>query len=98
MSEIQTLEEKKEAPETEVSGAPIKGLIGTKMGMTRVFVDETHMVPVTIISAESVIVSQVKTKENDGYNAIQVGYQEVVERKISKAEANHLTKKGLPLK
>lgn len=78
--------------------APLKGILGTKIGMTRVFAEDTRMVPVTVISSEGVVVSQVKTKEKDGYNAVQVGYMDVPERKLSKAEAAHFSKKGLPLK
>lgn len=81
-----------------VEAAPLKGLVGTKIGMARVFVDDTRMVPVTVISAEGLVVSQVKSVESDGYNAVQVAYGDVVERKLSKAEANHLAKKGVSLK
>src|SRR5687767_5054151 len=75
--------------------APLKGIVGTKIGMTRVFTNDTTMVPVTVISAPGVVVTQVKTKERDGYNAVQVGYEDVAERKLSKAEAQHLVKKGV---
>jgi len=78
--------------------APLKGIVGTKIGMTRVFTDDAKMVPVTVVSSDGVVVTQVKTQENDGYNAIQVGYEDVLERKISKAEAQHLSKKNVPLK
>lgn len=83
---------------SEATSAPLKGIIGTKVGMTRVFTDDAKMVPVTVISSDGVVVTQVKTQANDGYNAIQVGYEDVLERKISKAEAQHLAKKGVPLK
>ena len=82
----------------EVSTAPLKGIVGTKIGMTRVFVDETRMVPVTVILAEGNVVTQVKTKATDGYDAVQVGYGDVLEKKLSKAEVNHLKKKGVALK
>jgi large subunit ribosomal protein L3 len=78
-----------------VETAPLKGLLGTKIGMTRLFVDEVKNVPVTVISAEGLVVSQIKTKENDGYNAVQVGYEDVLERKISKSEVQHFAKNGL---
>ncbi len=84
-----------DAAAPQVETAPLKGIVGTKIGMTRIFVDETRMVPVTVISTEGNIVTQVKTKATDGYDAVQVGYGDVAEKKISKAEVNHLAKKGL---
>ncbi|MCG3204260.1 MAG: 50S ribosomal protein L3 [Elusimicrobia bacterium] len=84
------------APQVET--APLKGIVGTKIGMTRIFLENSDMVPVTVISTEGNIVTQIKTKEKDGYSAVQVGYGDVAEKKLSKAEAQHLSKKGLPLK
>jgi len=78
-----------------IEAAPLKGLVGTKIGMTRIFVDDARMVPVTVISTAGNIVTLVKTKASDGYDAIQVGYGDVIEKKLSKAEAQHLIKKGL---
>ena len=82
-------------PAAEAANAPLKGIVGTKIGMTRVFTDEQRMVPVTVVSTEGVVVTQVKTKEREGYNAVQVGYGDTLERKLSKAEHNHLAKKNL---
>lgn len=87
-----------EAKTTSTEAASLKGLLGTKIGMTRIFVDDTHMVPVTVISAEGLVVSQIKTKAKEGYNAVQVGYVDVLDRKISKAEINHFKKQGLATK
>ena len=87
-----------DAPTPSVESAPLKGLVGTKIGMTRIFVDDTRMVPVTVISTEGNVVTQIKTKATDGYDAVQIGYGEVLERKLSKAEAQHLIKKGLTAK
>lgn len=84
-----------EAKTSSTEAPSLKGLLGTKIGMTRIFVDETHMVPVTVISAEGLVVSQVKSKQSDGYNAVQVGYGNVLDRKISKAENQHFKKKEL---
>jgi len=97
MTEIETKTEHEEK-KPEAPTASIKGLIGTKVGMTRVFVSETQMVPVTIVSSDGLIVSLIKKKETDGYNAVQLAYGDVLERKLSKAEALHFSKKGLPLK
>jgi large subunit ribosomal protein L3 len=94
-------ENKEDLKTTETSGAaaveqaPLKGILGTKIGMTSVFVDETTMVPVTVILSEGAVVSQVKTVETDGYNAVQVGFGDVLDRKLSKAEVQHFSKKGL---
>jgi large subunit ribosomal protein L3 len=78
-----------------VEAAPLKGLVGMKIGMTRVPVDNTRMVPVTVVDASGLVVTQVKSTSIDGYNAVQIGYGDVLERKISKAEAQHLLKKGI---
>jgi large subunit ribosomal protein L3 len=89
-----------ETPETpaENTAAPLKGIVGTKIGMTRIFIDETRMIPVTVIETAGNVVTQIKTKATDGYDAVQVGYGDVIEKKISKAEAQHLAKKNVPLK
>ncbi len=74
----------------------MKGIIGRKLGMTQVFDTETGvMTPVTVIEAGPCPVVQVKTTETDGYDAVQVAFDEVVERKISKGELGHLQKAGV---
>jgi large subunit ribosomal protein L3 len=71
----------------------MKGIVGRKIGMTRVFDDETGAVtPVTVIEAGPCPVVQVKTVESDGYEAVQIAYEPVAERKISKPEIGHLKK------
>jgi len=98
MGQETKLEQENTAPEgaaPAVEAAPLKGIVGTKIGMTRIFVDDTRMVPVTVISTAGNIVTQVKSKATDGYDAVQVGYGDVIERKLTKAEAQHLVKKGL---
>ncbi len=67
------------------------GLLGKKLGMTQVF-DETRLTPVTVIEAGPCRVVTIKTKERDGYEAVQLSYGEVKERKLSKAELGHLKK------
>lgn len=71
------------------------GLLGKKLGMTQVF-DESRLTPVTVIEAGPCRVVTVKTKERDGYEAVQLSYGEVVERKLSKAELGHLRKNQAP--
>jgi large subunit ribosomal protein L3 len=73
----------------------MKGIVGRKLGMTQVFDEETGvMTPVTVIEAGPCPVVQVKTTETDGYDAVQMAFDEVAERKISKGELGHLTKAG----
>src|SRR4051812_864062 len=72
-------------------GEPLRGIVGRKLGMTRVFDDETGVVtPVTVIEAGPCPVVQVKTIATDGYDAVQVAFEPVAERKLSRAELGHL--------
>lgn len=71
------------------------GLIGKKLGMTQVF-DESRLTPVTVIEAGPCRVVAVRTKERDRYEAIQLSFGEVKERKLSKAELGHLKKNQAP--
>jgi large subunit ribosomal protein L3 len=69
----------------------VKGIVGKKLGMTRVFDQETGVVtPVTVIEANPCPVVQVKTADANGYDAVQIAYDEVAERKVTKAELGHL--------
>ena len=71
----------------------MKGIVGKKLGMTRVFDEETGVVtPVTVIEAAPCPVVQVKTTDAHGYDAVQIAYDEVPERKITKPAAGHLKK------
>lgn len=73
------------------------GVIGTKAGMMSYFTADGLCVPATVIALEEGnIVTQVKTADTDGYNAVQVGYQVVAERKVKKPELGHLNKAGCP--
>ena len=74
----------------------MKGIVGRKLGMTRVFDPESGVVtPVTVIEAPPCPVVQVKTVETDGYEAVQIAYEQVVARKINKPELGHLQKGGV---
>ena len=75
-----------------------KAIIGKKIGMTQIFDDAGHVVPVTLIQAGPCTVVQKKTAEKDGYEAVQMGFGEIEERKLTKPEAGHLKKAGVPLK
>ena len=71
------------------------GILGTKIGMTQVFDKETgNAIPVTVVQAGPCVVTQIKTKETDGYSSIQIGYGEVKEKALSKPELGHLKKVG----
>ena len=71
------------------------GILGTKLGMTQIFDQETGAaIPITVVQAGPCIVTQIKTKETDGYNSIQIGYEEVKEKAITKPELGHLSRSG----
>ncbi|HWP31710.1 MAG TPA: 50S ribosomal protein L3 [Fimbriimonadales bacterium] len=77
----------------------LSGIVGRKIGMTHLFDEEGRMVPVSVIQAGPVYVTQIKTKEKDGYDAIQVGFQETKSKKLKFPEIGHLKKAGVgPLK
>ena len=71
-----------------------KAIIGKKVGMTQIFDEAGRVIPVTVIEAGPCTVVQKKTEEKDGYNAVQLGYQDVPERKLTKPELGHLKKAG----
>ena len=72
----------------------VKGLLGTKLGMTQLWDANNKVVPVTVIAAATNVITQVRLPEPDGYNAIQVGYGEIEGRKITKPQAGHFEKAG----
>ncbi len=73
--------------------AEVKGILGTKLGMTQIF-EDTRAVPVTVIKAGPCYVAQVKTPERDGYSAIQLVYGEVPERKLNRPMRGHFEAHG----
>lgn len=73
------------------------GLMGKKLGMTQVFTEEGHQVPVTVVKLGPCTVTQKKTAERDGYSALQLGFGATTPRRMQKARRGHLEKKGLPL-
>ena len=75
----------------------IKGILGKKLGMTQIFTEEGDVVPVTVIQAGPCRVVQVKTKENDGYEAVQLGFDEIKKQKnVTKPLLGHFKKASLP--
>jgi large subunit ribosomal protein L3 len=73
----------------------VKGLLGTKLGMTQLWDENNRVVPVTVVAAATNVVTQVRTPESDGYNAIQVGFGEIEGRKVTKPSAGHFSKAGV---
>ena len=73
----------------------MKGILGKKIGMTQVFTEECLVIPVTVVEAGPVAVTQIKTLENDGYEAIQVGYVDAKEKALNKPQKGHLAKAGV---
>ena len=68
----------------------MKGILGKKLGMTQIFTEEGIVVPVTVVEAGPNVVTQVKTVEKDGYNAIQVGFVDAKEKSLNKPQKGHL--------
>ena len=68
----------------------MKGILGKKLGMTQIFTAEGIVVPVTVVEATPNVVTQIKTVEKDGYNAIQVGFEDAKEKSLNKPQKGHL--------
>lgn len=73
----------------------IKGILGTKLGMTQIFDEDNRVVPVTVVEAGPCVVTQIRTAETDGYTAIQIAYGEIDPRKANKPAAGHFKKAGV---
>lgn len=74
----------------------MSGILGRKVGMTHLFTEDGNLQPVTVIQAGPVVVVQIKTQDKDGYDAVQVGYEECKASKVSFPAAGHLKKAGAP--
>jgi large subunit ribosomal protein L3 len=73
----------------------LPGILGKKVGMTHLFNEAGKMVPVTVIQAGPVFVTQIKTQETDGYNAVQVGFEEMSDKHLTFPKFGHLKKSGV---
>ena len=73
----------------------MKAIIGKKVGMSQIFDENGHVIPVTVIEAGPCVVVQKKTAEKDGYEAVQLGFEDIAERKLTKPELGHLSKAGV---
>lgn len=72
----------------------INAIYGKKIGMTQIFNEDDRVVPVTVIQAEPNTICQVKTKDSDGYEAVQLGFGAIKEKKVNKPMAGHFAKQG----
>ncbi len=72
------------------------GLIGNKIGMTQIFDEAGNIIPVTVLKVGPCVITQVKTKLKDGYDAIQVGYRSISNKSLTQPELGHLQKSGVP--
>lgn len=75
-----------------------KAILAKKIGMTQIFAEDGVLTPVTVLEAGPCVVTQVKTLENDGYEAVQVGFGEIREKLVNKPEAGHFKKAGVEVK
>jgi large subunit ribosomal protein L3 len=73
----------------------VRGLLGTKLGMTQTWDENNRIVPLTVIAAATNVVTQVRAPETDGYNAVQIGFGEIDGRKVTKPQAGHFAKSGV---
>ncbi|QUH05194.1 50S ribosomal protein L3 [Saccharopolyspora erythraea] len=78
-----------------MSDRQIKGILGTKLGMTQVFDDQNRVVPVTVVQAGPNVVTQIRTPEKDGYAAVQLAFGAIDPRKVNKPRTGHFTKAGV---
>ncbi len=72
-----------------------KGILGKKLGMTQVFTNEGKMIPVTVVEAGPCIITQTKTVESDGYNAVQMGFGAIKDKHLNKPLKGHFAKAGV---
>ncbi len=76
-------------------GTNVKGVLGTKLGMTQVWDENNKIVPVTVVQAGPCVVTQVRTPETDGYSAVQIAFGAIDPRKVNKPQAGHFAKAGV---
>ena len=78
-----------------MSDRQMKGILGTKLGMTQVFDEQNRVVPVTVVKAGPNVVTQVRTQDKDGYTAVQLAFGAVDPRKVNKPRTGHFDKAGV---
>jgi large subunit ribosomal protein L3 len=77
------------------TSSTVKGLLGAKLGMTQVWDADNKLVPVTVVQAGPCVVSQVRTSDTDGYDAVQIAYGAIDPRKVNQPMAGHFAKAGV---
>ncbi|PRA80653.1 50S ribosomal protein L3 [Microbacterium sp. MYb66] len=80
---------------TDINSKVSKGMLGTKLGMTQVWNESGKLVPVTVIELASNVVTQIRTPEKDGYNAVQIAYGQIDPRKVNKPLTAHFEAAGV---
>jgi large subunit ribosomal protein L3 len=78
-----------------MSDRQMKGILGTKLGMTQVFDENNRIVPVTVVKAGPNVVTQIRTQDDDGYSAVQLAFGEIDPRKVNKPRTGHFAKAGV---
>jgi large subunit ribosomal protein L3 len=78
-----------------MSDRQMKGILGTKLGMTQVFDENNRIVPVTVVKASPNVVTQIRTQDNDGYAAVQLAFGAIAPRKVNKPARGHFDKAGV---
>ncbi|MFM8855856.1 MAG: large ribosomal subunit protein uL3, partial [Actinomycetota bacterium] len=79
---------------SQSKGSAIKGILGVKLGMTQVFDENNKVIPVTVVEAGPCVVTQVRTLEKDGYEAVQLAFGAIDPRKVSKPQSGQFAKAG----
>ena len=77
------------------AGAPVRALLGTKLGMTQIWDEDGVLRPVTVVRVDTNVVTQIRTLENDGYEAVQLAFGEIPERKVTKPLKGHFERAGV---
>ncbi|SDS97894.1 50S ribosomal protein L3 [Microlunatus soli] len=77
------------------SARKVKGLLGTKLGMTQLWDENNRVVPVTVVAAGPCVVTQVRTSDSDGYSAVQLGFGAIKAKQVTKPNAGHFEKAGV---
>lgn len=80
---------------TATTERPVKGLLGEKLGMTQVWDADNRLIPVTVVAVGPCVVTQLRSEDVDGYNAVQIGYGQIDPRKVTKPLTGHFEKAGV---
>ena len=81
--------------DTKQAAAPVKALLGRKLGMTQTWDEAGRLIPLTVVQVDKNVVTQVRTADNDGYSAVQVGFEDMDPRRVTKPMAGHFEKAGV---